>query len=201
MAGMGPAPKDPSKRARTNTPNIAGGRKLPAEGRKGQQPGWPLAADVTLTALRDMAKAKVDDLLDQLDYIEGAQKRKLEREYEAAEKAHAILAAKLKAQRSRERTLWNDLWRTPQACAWEQLGWTREVAMYVRHTVLGELGDLDQAKEARQWSDRLGLSPMAMRRLGWEVVADEVAAQRAAPTAAVGARARRTARTLVAVGE
>jgi hypothetical protein len=26
---------------------------------------------------------------------------------------------------------------------WERLGWTRDVAQYVRHKVIGELGDLD----------------------------------------------------------
>jgi hypothetical protein len=74
--------------------------------------------------------------------------------------------------------MWAEIWGTPQAVAWERLGWTRDVAQYVRWKVLAELGDLDSAKEARMWSDRLGLNPKAMRTLLWEIVADEVKQQR-----------------------
>ena len=51
-------------------------------------------------------------------------------------------------------------------------------AHYNLGNVLRDLGDLDGAREARQWSDRLGLSPLAMLRLRWEVVADEVGGRR-----------------------
>lgn len=83
-----------------------------------------------------------------------------------------------------EPPVWADLWRTPQAVAWESLGWTRAVARYA--FVLGLCEDRDTLSaallsEARQMEDRLGLSPMSMRRLQWEVVADELAQQRAAP--------------------
>ncbi|PBO23035.1 hypothetical protein CLM85_18600, partial [Streptomyces albidoflavus] len=54
----------------------------------------------------------------------------------------------------------------------------REVAQYVRWKVRAELGDLDASKEARQLADRLGLSPLAMLRLRWEIAADEVSEQR-----------------------
>lgn len=197
----GPPPKAPENRARTNA-TIAM-RRLPAEGRRGQQPGWPLAADLALTVKRDIAREDAAICLAQCDELEGVALRKAQRKYEAAAEVARVLDAKLKASRTRERELWNSIWKTPQAVAWEQLGWTRDVAMYVRHTVLAEQGDLDQAKEARQWSDRLGLSPMAMLRLRWEIAADEVADQRTthAPADAGGARARRAARTLRAVGE
>jgi hypothetical protein len=36
--------------------------------------------------------------------------------------------------------------------------------------------------EARQFEDRLGLTPKAMRLLLWEIVADEMAEQREAPS-------------------
>jgi len=64
------------------------------------------------------------------------------------------------------------LWRTPQAVAWEQLGWTRVVARYCHWSIQAEdspevpvalLGEL------RQLEDRLGLSPMAMLRLRWTI--------------------------------
>ncbi len=71
--------------------------------------------------------------------------------------------------------MWAELWKTPQAEMWEQLCWGREVAQYVRWKVRGELGDLDAAKEARQWSDRLGLNPLALLRLRWEIERSEEA--------------------------
>lgn len=73
-----------------------------------------------------------------------------------------------------ELALWADLWRLPQACVWEKQGSHREVAQYVRWKVKAESGDLKAAPEARQMSDRLGLTPLAMLRLRWEIVSDEL---------------------------
>lgn len=113
---------------------------LPAEGRKGRTPAWPLEP----SRLNDPA---------------------------------------------RELEVWARVWHTPQAQAWEQLGWSLDVAMYVRHVVSAERGSMDAAKEARQWSDRLGLNPAAMLRNRWRVASDEVGARRvsvATPAAVVG---------------
>jgi hypothetical protein len=85
----------------------------------------------------------------------------------------------------RERTLWRAIWRTPQAVAWERFGWTVEVALYCRWVALAEAGSLTAATEARQLSDRLGLTPLALLRLRWEIVEDEVGAQRAETKPAV----------------
>lgn len=67
--------------------------------------------------------------------------------------------------------LWVELWRTPQAEAWSELGWTRVVARYVVLLMEQESGKANAAllAEIRQMEDRLGLSPMAMKRLQWEV--------------------------------
>lgn len=110
--------------------------KLPAEGRKGKAPKWPLPGDG----------------------LEG------------------------------EREVWVELWRTPQAVAWERLGWTRTVARYARVVVAAEALNKDALAEARQLEDRLGLTPKAMRLLLWEIVSDEVGQQRQSGTS--GARAR-----------
>lgn len=77
-----------------------------------------------------------------------------------------------------ELRMWADVWGYPQAVMWERLKVEREVAHYVRWTAKSEVGDLNAAKEARQLSDRLGLNPLAMLRLRWEVPADEVAQRR-----------------------
>lgn len=120
----GPAPKPNGQRRRRNAP-MANTVKLPAEGRQGKAPSWPMGG--------------------------------------------------------RAPKLWGELWATPQAAAWERLGWSRVVARYVM--VLGLCEDPDTTSaallgEARQLEDRLGLSPMAMLRLRWEVVEDEVAQAR-----------------------
>lgn len=131
MAGMGPPPKPAGQRRRRNA--TVAMTRLPAEGRKGRAPAWPLEARPT----------------------------------------------------AEQRGLWASVWKTPQAAAWERLGWTRAVARYVRVVLAAEEGlDVRLLAEARQMEDRLGLSPMAMLRLRWEVAADEVAEQRQEPATA-----------------
>jgi hypothetical protein len=76
---------------------------------------------------------------------------------------------------------WEELWRLPQAAAWSQMNVARTVARYVRALILGESRNAKPSHlaEVRQLEDRLGLTPMAMLRLRWEVVADELAEARA----------------------
>lgn len=178
MAGMGPPPKPEDQRRRRNA-TVAMVR-LPAEGRTKATPKWPLIPDVILTTKKELAEDKVEDLRFKFNEAEGEGKPTgaIERRLDQALERLAICEAQLREQKALEASLWRDLWKLPQAVQWERLGWLRDVAQYVRHKVLAELGDLDSAKEARQWSDRLGLSPMAMLRLRWEVVADEVAQKR-----------------------
>jgi hypothetical protein len=73
-----------------------------------------------------------------------------------------------------EAALWDELWHSPQAIAWESFGWARTVARYTRCAVRAErrgaLGVL--LSEVRQLEDRLGLNPMAMKRLQWVIATD-----------------------------
>lgn len=181
MGSRGPLPK-PNATRRHATIAMT---QLPAEGRQGDTPGWPLIADVTLTVRRDVALAKVEQLQDERADLEaeGRPTGHLDRRIDTALTAAQIAERQLAAQADLEATLWRDLWRTPMAVQWEALGWTRDVAQYVRHKVLGELGELDQAKEARAWSNALGLNPSALQRLRWQVAADEVGAARKAKAA------------------
>lgn len=118
----GPAP-NPNARRRNNKGQW---RSLPAEGRPGPPPPWPLGA----------TKAKT--LLDR----------------------------------------WAELWSTPQAVAWEELGWTHVVARYCRMVLQAEKpsASVSLMAEVRQLEDRLGLNPAAMRKLYW-VVDQPVASQ------------------------
>lgn len=74
--------------------------------------------------------------------------------------------------------VWTDLWSSPQAVAWEELGWTRVVARYARVLVAAEKPNAAASllAEVRQLEDRLGLSPMAMKRLQWEIGPSSAAA-------------------------
>jgi hypothetical protein len=116
----GPAPKPDGARRRRNAPR-ANTVKLPADGRKGAPPEWPLSGDAP--------------------------------------------------------SIWSGLWATPQAAAWERLGWTRVVARYCRVASAAEAVDASAAvlAQAVALEDRLGLTPMSMLRLRWEVTTDEVA--------------------------
>jgi hypothetical protein len=178
MAGMGPPPKPAGTRARRNAaPQTT---KLPADGRgTTRAPRWPLDPDVDLVVDRKVAEQRVKDL--QAEFIEcddPVARRKIKRELAAAVRRKIMAVERLRRQNAQERKLWADLWKTPQAAMWEKLAWDREVAQYVRFQIRAESGSLDAAKEARQWSDRLGLNPLAMLRLRWEIERTEDAEER-----------------------
>lgn len=81
----------------------------------------------------------------------------------------------LRTERSdSEIDLWESLWSKPQAKMWALGRYERVVARYVIVTVIAEDPSSPNAallSEVRQLEDRLGLSPMAMKRLQWEVEA------------------------------
>lgn len=114
----GPAPKDPKNKF----------MKLPAEGRKGRAPKFPLGEQTASEAL-----------------------------------------------------VWKELWTTPQAVAWERLRYVRVVARFTRLVVRAEEHDAGSRllAEVRQMEHDLGLTPMGLRRLEWQIVEDEVNAKRA----------------------
>ena len=168
MAGIGPAPNPHARRR-----GAPGSVILPAAGRTGRAPAWPLMLDIEFEVKARHAKARLDAVLEELADVEaegGKPSSGLQRKLEAAQVAAEIVEAKRDALSKLER----QAWRTPQAVAWDRLRWTRDVAQYARHKAKGELGDLEHAKEARQWSDRLGLNSQALQRLRW-VISDQPA--------------------------
>jgi len=80
-----------------------------------------------------------------------------------------------------ETVAWDQLWSTPQAVAWEKLGWTRTVARYCRVMVESERpgAKADVRNAATTMEDRLGLTPKAMRLLLWAIAEDETASENA----------------------
>jgi hypothetical protein len=81
-----------------------------------------------------------------------------------------------------ELATWTQLWGTPQAAAWEELGagTIREVARYCRLLVKADSPNANAAVHAQATSlaDRLGLSPKAMRLLLWQISTDDLADKR-----------------------
>lgn len=176
MAGIGPPP---DKNRRRRNAAIVATTKLPAAGPAGPAPKWPLGEDLVTAAKLRVARGQVQRLEDKRDSGEDYSEDRLERLQERV----AVLEQVVAGQRKAELALWRELWRLPQAAAWNRHTYVREVAKYVRLTVLAESGDINAGKEARQWSDRLGLNDLALLRLRWEVAPDEVAQQRAEPSA------------------
>ncbi len=84
-----------------------------------------------------------------------------------------------------QQKVWDELWTLPQAHAWATLKAHRSVARYCELFAPdfvedeGKTTRSDNASELRQMEDRLGLHPLAMRRLEWTISEDELAARRA----------------------
>ena len=93
---------------------------------------------------------------------------------------------------SAEKSAWTDLWRTPQAHAWDRLGWTRTVARYCRVMVESERPRSSPAllAQATALEDRLGLTPKSMRLLLWVIADDELSERREQATAAAAVAPR-----------
>lgn len=121
-------PQVPSFNPRERGKARVGPLQLPAEGRKGETPLWPLPGRTSAA----------------------------------------------------EREAWAQLWRTPQAVAWERLGWTRTVARYCRVMVRSERPGMTAAvlAQASRLETELGLTPKAMRLLLWTISRDEVGERR-----------------------
>jgi hypothetical protein len=68
--------------------------------------------------------------------------------------------------------VWAELWATPQATAWEDLRWTRGVAHYVNLMITAETpgAAVTLIGEERQRAAELGLTPMGLKRLEWQII-------------------------------
>lgn len=190
----GPAQKHPSVRARRNKPR-ADFRSLPADGRTGATPPWPLQPDVQATAALELARDRVAALQVDVENAEdGRTKGRLRRELNKNEMIVATLSLQIEQASDAEVALWAELWTMPQAVIWEESHAGREVAQYVRWKIRAEQGDLKAATEARMLSDRLGLNPKALMALRAEIERADEAQER-------GERRRETRKPKPRTGE
>lgn len=172
----GPSPKHPSRRARRNDAK-AGFRTLPLAVVDGDVPDWPLPADVAMVARFETARDAVARLQAEMaDEADGRKVARMRRQIAAAEIEAATLELQLQQAVDAERELWVEMWRMPQAVVWRETHSERAVAQYVRLKIRAEQGSLPASTEARQWSDRLGLNPLALFRLRVEIEHAEEAA-------------------------
>src|SRR5699024_12072629 len=74
-----------------------------------------------------------------------------------------------------ELDMWNSLCTTPQATMWASMHINHVIARYVMVTCLAE--ETQQAgllAEVRQMEDRLGLTPVSLRKLQWKIEHQDV---------------------------
>ena len=83
----------------------------------------------------------------------------------------------------RELTVWNQAWRTPQACAWSMPSeqWRIEtVAMWVRVKVACEDPGVTPPRlgQLHRFADQIGMTTAGLAEMGWKVAVDELAERR-----------------------
>ena len=84
----------------------------------------------------------------------------------------------------REREVWEQSWRTPQACAWSMPSeaWRiPTVALWVRVKVRCEDPESGAALlgQLHRFADQIGMTTAGLAEMGWKVAVDEVAAKAA----------------------
>lgn len=73
---------------------------------------------------------------------------------------------------ARERKVWRDAWRTPQADAWAKESWRwRTIALWVRWSVRMEESDSPASLGAvvHRLADQIGMTPAGLKENGWKI--------------------------------
>lgn len=100
------------------------------------------------------------------------------------------------AQTLREWELWEDAWRTPQACAWSMEPWRhRIIAQYCRVAAVVELNPGSSAAlvaQVHRFRDQLGLTPGGLRENGWKIADQKVEMRVAGEVVAAPTQPRRS---------
>jgi hypothetical protein len=88
---------------------------------------------------------------------------------------------------AREVEVWEQAWRTPQACAWSMPSesWRHStVALWVRTKVRCEDPEAGAALlgQLHRFADQVGMTTAGLAEMGWRVAVDEVASKRSEPS-------------------
>jgi hypothetical protein len=84
---------------------------------------------------------------------------------------------------ARERAVWTQLWRTPQAAMWDLERWRMpSIGLYCRLFVRAESPESSSSLVAQlhRLADQLGLTPAGLKENGWRMSVDEVGEKREA---------------------
>ena len=98
---------------------------------------------------------------------------------------------------TREIELWDEVWRSPQACAWSMPSerWRiRTVALWVRLSVRCEDAEASASLlgQLHRFADQIGMTTAGLAEMGWKVAVDELAQKAAeAPAEPAAPRTRR----------
>jgi hypothetical protein len=95
----------------------------------------------------------------------------------------------------RELELWEQAWRTPQACAWSLPSerWRqRTVALWVRVSWRCEDSEAGAALlgQLHRFADQIGMTTAGLAEMGWRVAVDELAEKKATKPAAASSEPR-----------
>lgn len=128
---------------------------LPAQGRSGNPPAFPLPK-ITRSVLDHGGDGKPVKV--------------------ASDRASA-------AFRKRELEIWRAVWKTPQAFAWEREPWRwPTIGEFCRLKAIVEAEPESNASlvaRLREYRIEIGLTPDGLKMNGWAIAADQLAAQRA----------------------
>lgn len=71
----------------------------------------------------------------------------------------------------REKQLWRELWKKPQAYAWAHYGMEYQVAIYCRRAVEAEISGSSPglSQLVKQLGEQLGLTPQSLNALRWKL--------------------------------
>lgn len=126
---------------------------LPAEGRKGRAPKFPLP-----------------------------EMRRYRWEQEDKRRFQVPDEDMTELYRERELAVWAEVWKTPQASAWDTQPWRWSViAEYCRlKAVVEQEPDANASLVAQlhRYRDQLGLTPAGLKENGWAIATDEVSKRR-----------------------
>ena len=162
----GPAPDPRSGRSEGRGLSF---RELPARGRRGQAPKFPLSRPIVYWIHEDEDGKRVREV------DEDATELRVARELE----------------------LWKWAWRTPQAVAWKEEPWRwYSVAMWVRTAVVCESPEATAADKnsLHRFADQIGLTPAGLSSNGWVIGPKETTPMSAVPESDSVAKEKRPRR-------
>lgn len=111
--------------------------------------------------------------------------------YEGGGKAKVPDAGASAAFRRRELEVWREVWKTPQACAWQLESWRwPTIAEFCRLKTVVELepdANASLVAQLHRFRDQIGLTPAGLKENGWAIATDQMTPKRAEKKAAAKA--------------